>query len=133
MSLKIIQVYQCNPFEEGQGGVVRYVTNLVGGLKNYCDEILFIGLGAKKKKKDNIWLFPITKRITGYIHFLLVLIIKLPFMDLSNYKLVHVHRLYFAVPFILLKPRLNVVCTLHGRTFSVFESNYGSKAFSLVE
>ena len=49
--MKIIQVYQTNPFEEGQGGGVRYVKNLLTGLKSSCDSILFIGIGPKKKNK----------------------------------------------------------------------------------
>jgi glycosyltransferase involved in cell wall biosynthesis len=46
-------------------------------------------------------------------------------VDLSGYSLVHVHRIYFAIPFLLLKPGLKVVCTQHGRTFSVFQERYG--------
>jgi len=130
--IKIIQVYQTNPFEDGQGGGVRYVKNLLNGIKGNCSEILFIGVGAKYKKKDNIELLPITKDVTGYIKFLFLLILKLPFIDLSKYEIVHVHRLYFAIPFILLKPKLKIVCSLHGRTFSVFESNNGNWKLKLV-
>ena len=132
-SVKIIQVYQTNPFENGQGGGVRYVKNLLSGIKDNCSEILFIGVGAKHKKKDNIKLVPITKDVTGYIKFLFLLILKLPFIDLSKYDIVHVHRLYFAIPFILLKPKLKIVCSLHGRTFSVFESDNGNWKLKLVK
>jgi glycosyltransferase involved in cell wall biosynthesis len=131
--MKIIQVYQTNPFEEGQGGGVRYVKNLLTGLKSSCDSILFIGIGPKKKTKENISLIPITRESGGYIKFLFFLIIKLPFINLRKYDLVHVHRLYFAIPFIILKPNLKIICSLHGRTFSVFESNHGSKIMSLFK
>jgi L-malate glycosyltransferase len=131
--MKIIQVYQTNPFEEGQGGGVRYVKNLLNGIKYDCSDILFIGVGAKYTKRDNINLLPITKDVTGYIKFLLLLMLKLPFMDLSKYDIVHVHRLYFAIPFILLKPKLKIVCSLHGRTFSVFESNYSTLKLKLIK
>lgn len=130
--MNIIQVYQTNPFEEGQGGGVRYVKNLLIGLKETCDSILFIGIGPKKESKDNISLIPVTKELTGYIRFLFVLFLKLPFIDLGKYDIVHVHRLYFAIPFIILKPNIKIVCSLHGRTFSVFESNYGSRLLSFV-
>ena len=33
--MNIIQVYQTNPFEEGQGGGVRYVKNLLSGFKSF--------------------------------------------------------------------------------------------------
>ena len=123
--MKVIQVYQTNPFINGQGGGVRYVKNLVSGLKISVDNILFLGIGDSKKTVGNINLQPITNKITGYIYFLCVLMCKLPFLNLSQYDVVHVHRLYFAIPFIILKPRLKIVCSLHGRTFTVFESNYG--------
>ena len=131
--MKIIQVYQMNPFKESQGGGVRYVKNLLNGIKNDCLEILFFGIGESKNIERNIILEPITKEMTGYIKFLFILIIKLPFMNLSEYDIVHVHRLYFAIPFILLKPRLKIICSLHGRTFSVFESNNGSLKLKIVK
>ena len=130
---KVVQVYQTNPFEDSQGGGVRYIKNLLSGIKNDFSDILFIGVGAKHKKKDNIELLPITKHVSGYIKFLFLLILKLPFIDLSKYNIVHVHRLYFAIPFILLKPKLKIVCTLHGRTFSVFESNHSSLKLNLIK
>lgn len=131
--MNIIQVYQTNPFEEGQGGGVRYVKNLLSGLKSSCDSILFIGIGPNKESKDNISLVPVTKKQTGYIRYLFVLFTKLPFMNLGKYDIVHVHRLYFAIPFILLKPNLKIVCSLHGRTFTVFESKYGSSLLSIFK
>lgn len=131
--MKVIQVYQTNPFEDGQGGGVRYVKNLLSGIKSNCDEILFLGVGKKDSKEDNIKFISITKSLTNYIYFLFRLMIKLPFMNTEKFDVVHVHRLYFAIPFILLKSRLKIVCSLHGRTFSVFESNYGSWKLKLIK
>jgi glycosyltransferase involved in cell wall biosynthesis len=131
--LKIIQVYQTNPFENSQGGGVRYVRNLLFGIKNYCSEILFLGIGKREQQKNNIKLIPITSQMTNYIKFLSKLFFKLPFINTKNYQIVHVHRAYFAIPFILLKPNLKIVCTLHGRTFSVFESNFGTKKLKIVK
>jgi len=131
--MKIIQVYQTDPFVEGQGGGVRYVKNLLTGIKKDCSEILFLGIGNDEKNRDNIHLKPITKGMTGYIRFLFMLMLKLPFMNLSKYDVVHVHRLYFAIPFILLKPKLKIICSRHGRTFSVFESNNGSLKLKIIK
>tara|TARA_R110000787_G_scaffold59922_3_gene135823 strand:- start:15226 stop:16359 length:1134 start_codon:yes stop_codon:yes gene_type:complete len=131
--MKIIQVYQTSPFKDGQGGGVRYLINLTSGLKKSCDEILFLGIGNNAEQHENIKLLPITKKLTGYIFFLLMLTLKLPFLNLKNYQAVHVHRLYFAIPFILLKPNLKIVCSLHGRTFSVFKSNYGNWKLKFVK
>jgi len=132
MKFLIIQVYQTNPFKEGQGGGVRYVRNLLRGIQSSVREVLFLGLGKKEQQK-HIKLIPITKEITGYIKFLFMLMIKLLFINLSKYDIVHVHRLYFAIPFIFLKPKLKIVCSLHGRTFSVFESNNGSLKLKLIK
>ena len=131
--MKIIQVYQTNPFEEGQGGGVRYLKNLITGINDKCDEILFLGVGERLCQRNNIQLIPVTRKLTGYVKFLIYLMIKLPFLDLSKYDVVHVHRLYFAIPFIIFKPRIKIVCSLHGRTFAVFESKYGPRMKQLVQ
>lgn len=131
--MKIIQVYQTNPFEEGQGGGVRYVINLLNEIKSNCDEILFLGIGENHLKDDNIEFISITGTLTSYVYFLFKLMIKLLFINTTKYDVVHVHRLYFAIPFILLKPKLKIVCSLHGRTFSVFESNYGSWKLKIIK
>jgi hypothetical protein len=100
--MNIIQVYQTNPFEEGQGGGVRYLKNLIFGINEKCEGILFFGIGEHHQKQNNIKLIPVTRKLTGYITFLVLLMIKLPFLNLTKYDVVHVHRLYFAIPFIIL-------------------------------
>lgn len=130
--VKIIQVYQTNPFVEGQGGGVRYVRNLLNGIKGSVNKILFLGIETNSIE-DNIESIAITKTMTGYLRFLAKLMTKLPTLDTSKYDLVHVHRLYFAIPFILFKPKMKIVCSLHGRTFSVFESNNGALKLKVVK
>lgn len=126
-------VYQSDPSLNLQGGGVRYVQNLTKGLLSKLDIcVMFLGTGRNKYKKDNLVFVPITKNKSGYIYFLFKLIIKLIFLKLPNDAIIHVHRLYFAIPFILLKPNHKIICTLHGRTFSVFESNYGSYVLQFV-
>jgi L-malate glycosyltransferase len=132
-TLKIVMVYQTNPFMEDQGGGVRYVKNLLQGLKQHCEKVTFLGVGERKMIDGNIVFIPITRRLTGYVYFLLHLLLRVLFMDLSRYDVVHVHRLYYAIPFIILKPHLKIICTLHGRTFSVFEANYGSLLLKLAK
>lgn len=131
--MKIIQVYQSSPFENSQGGGVRYVKNLVDGINNQGTKVLFLGVGKEKKSEGLLSFIPITGKQSGYIMFLLRLFVILPFINTKDYTVVHVHRLYFAIPFLLFKPKLKIVCSLHGRTFSVFESNYGSSMLRLVK
>jgi L-malate glycosyltransferase len=132
--IKIVSTYMTNPFESGQGGGVRYVRNLLKQTDADSYKVLFFGIGPKKKVLGNTTLIPVTSRkYCGYPYFLIRLILLLPFIDLSSYKVVHVHRSYFAIPFLLLKPHLKVICSLHGRTFSVFEENYGKKLMRLTK
>ena len=131
--MNIIQVYQTNPFQDGQGGGIRYLQNLLFGIKPRCRKILFFGIGQRRIQKSNITLIPITEKQTGYVWFLTCLCFKLLFKSLSGFHIVHVHRAYFAIPFILLKPHLKVVCTLHGRTFSVFKDRYGIGLYKSLE
>lgn len=131
--IKIVTTYMTNPFESGQGGGVRYVRNLIEKTNADGYKVLFFGIGSSRKIFGNTTLIPVTSRkYCGYPYFLIRLIFLLPFIDLSSYKVVHVHRAYFAIPFLILKPRLKVICSLHGRTFSVFEENFGQILMKLV-
>lgn len=123
--MNIIFVYQTDPFESGQGGGVRHVKNLLNGIQSQCESILFLGVGNTDRQEGNVALRTITPTITGYVPFLLRLAMKIAFTDTSRYDIVHVHRLYFAIPFIIFKPKLKIVCTLHGRTFSLMENKLG--------
>lgn len=132
--LRVVTTYMTNPFEPGQGGGVRYVRNLLAATDERGVKVLFLGIGSSERTEGATTLIPITSRkYCGYLYFLIRLMIRLPFLDLSSYKVVHVHRSYFAIPFILLKPNLKIVCSLHGRTFAVFQENFGSGMFSLVK
>ena len=119
----VIQVYQTDPFLSGQGGGVRYVKNLLEGTKSGCDKILFFGVGSDSKQRDNVSFVPVTKILGNYAFFLISLFFKILRMDLSSYDVVHVHRSYFAIPFLIAHPNLKIVCSLHGRTFSVIGTN----------
>ena len=115
--LRIITAYQTHPFQSGQGGGVRYVQNLIKQLAAACSAIKFYGVGGEQETQDSVEYVPVIKYHTGYIRFLFTLMLKLLREDLSTYSLVHVHRLYFAIPFMIFAPHLKIVCSLHGRTF----------------
>ena len=99
---KIVTTYMTNPFEPGQGGGVRYVRNLLVECRDHCDEILFLGTAPRDRTEGNVRLISITsKKQCGYLRFLILLILRLPFIDMSSYDVVHVHRSYFAIPFLI--------------------------------
>ena len=82
-ALRVIKVYQTNPFEPGQGGGVRYVRNLVDELKQHCEEILFFGVAPGRMQQGNVTLIPVTRSLGGYVIFLARLSLKILFMDLN--------------------------------------------------
>ncbi|MCB1176463.1 MAG: glycosyltransferase family 4 protein [Leptospiraceae bacterium] len=125
MKINLIEIYQSDPFDNLQGGGVRYVKNLTLSLKG-CNKILFLGVGKKEYVRENISFSPITKKMTEYVQFLIRLSFHIVFKKLNSYQIAHVHRLYFALPFILLKPKLKLVCTIHSPSFNVFKSKYGN-------
>ena len=133
LSPRVVTVYMSDPFDEGQGGGVRYVKNLTEESVKNGSDVLFLGVGASKRSVGGLSFVPIlNSKSPSYIQFLFFLMVKLPFIDLSQYDTVHVHRLYFAIPFFVLKPKLKVVCTLHGRTFSVLADRYGKRSLQFV-
>jgi L-malate glycosyltransferase len=129
--MNLIMVYQSDPFADNQGGGVRYVNNILNGISSSFKSILFLGVGKEEIKKHNVNFIPITSKITNYLIYILKMTIIISKIDTRDYDIVHVHRLYFAIPFMLLKPGLKIVCTLHGRTFSVFESIYGTSILKM--
>ena len=126
-------VYQCNPFSPTQGGGVRYVVNLLESLPEEVSEILFLGIGEKSETRGRVKFLPLGKKDFGYPFFAIQLFYYLLLNKISNFHAVHTHRLYFAIPFLLLAPKIPVVCTLHGRTFEVFRSRYGSGWLNIVK
>jgi L-malate glycosyltransferase len=130
MTMKILMAYQTNYFAEDQGGGVRYVVNLTRALASTGVHVTFLGAGGYPKSEGNVVYIPIAPAGAGTVRFFLGLLwARLRHIRLSE-SVVHVHRLYYVLPF--LGRRIRVVCTLHGRTFSVFEERFGARLARLV-
>lgn len=121
--MKVLIPYQCDPETDSQGGGVRYVKNLIEQFPGRVS-VLFWGVGRGKYINSHLEFKPITKKDRGYPLFVILAGLKC-FFSKPVVDLVHVHRSYFALPFLFIWRRIPVVCTFHGRTFSVFESRYG--------
>lgn len=127
---ELIMVYQTNPFCSGQGGGVRYVRNLSRALAGKGIRITFFGVGGTPHEEGNIRFIPLMKHPNNTVMFLLALCwARVRYVGFSN-AIIHVHRLYYALPFCGRHIRLLV--TLHGRTFSVFPGRYGNLLASMV-
>ena len=121
--MKIVEVFQTNPFEHEQGGGVRYVRNLVTAFENApeVESIVFLGQGGGVKKNGKISYIPVAPAGTGYVTFCILLFRYAISKRLIGGGVVHVHRPYFELPFIFFKwlTKCKVVRTLHGRTFEI--------------
>mgnify|MGYP003646787342 CR=1 FL=1 len=128
---QVIMVYQMDPFGEDQGGGTRYVKQLLEGLSKTNCKIDFLGQGVARKSQRSLSFIPISHTHCSYPVFFLKLLFFCLKQQPTTHSVVHVHRLYFALPFILLWPQAKIICTLHGRSFSVFPARFG-KAISKV-
>lgn len=125
--MKVIEVYQCDPTVEGQGGGVKYLQMLTQEIRKRKEvkNFVFLGEGERLKKEGNFEFIPVVNTQCNYVLFVLKLF-KFAFnRNALRGSVVHVHRLYFGLPFGLLKwwNGCRVVCSMHGRTFEVFKES----------
>ena len=121
--MKVIQVYQTDPNSNDQGGGIRYVKNLTSQLVSKNIDLTFIGVGDSSYCSDGINFIQADKKVRGYVSFGLRLFKFALNRKLLKGQVVHVHRLYYGLPFSLFKKitGCKVICSLHGRTFEVFK------------
>ena len=126
----LVMVYQTNPFTEGQGGGVRYVHELISAIEKEGHELIFFGAGGKSETRGNIRYISVMQRADRTILFMLnCLWARWRYLG-TRKAVVHVHRLYFSIPFLGASKRC--VATLHGRTFTVFPERFGVKLSRVV-
>ena len=130
--MKIIEVYQCDPLVDVQGGGVKYLQMLTQELRKRTDveKIIFLGQGKYYKKSKNFEFIPVVTEKCSYVMFAIKLFRFALNRRMLQGSVVHVHRLYFGLPFSILKwwNGCRIVCTLHGRTFEIFkEKEHGFK------
>lgn len=126
----LVFVYQTNPFVEGQGGGVRYVRQLATAIGEKGHQLVFFGAGGKAETRGNIRYIPVAKSDDKTLLFMLKCAwARWRYIGLRD-AVVHVHRLYFALPF--LGRSIKCVATLHGRTFTVFPERFGPALSRIV-
>lgn len=126
----LVFVYQTNPFVEGQGGGVRYVRQLASAIEEKGGKLVFFGAGGKAETRGNIRYIPIVQSADKTLLFMLkCLWARWRFIG-SRDAVIHVHRLYFALPF--LGRSIKCLATLHGRTFTVFPERFGPTLSRIV-
>jgi glycosyltransferase involved in cell wall biosynthesis len=126
----LVMVYQTNPFAQVQGGGVRYVRELVSAIESKGVQITFFGVGGKAEIRGNIRYVPVMQNPNHPLLFMAKCALARWRLIGSREAVVHVHRLYFALPF--LGGSIRCIATLHGRTFTVFPERFGSLLSGLV-
>ena len=126
----LVFVYQTNPFAEGQGGGVRYVRQLALAVGDKGNQVVFFGAGGRPEARGNIRYIPVAKSADKTLLFMLKCAWARWRYIGSRDAVVHVHRLYFALPF--LGRSIKCLATLHGRTFTVFPERFGPALSRIV-
>jgi glycosyltransferase involved in cell wall biosynthesis len=126
----LIFVYQTNPFVDGQGGGVRYVRQLAAAIEQKGAHIVFFGAGGRAETRGNIRYIPVVQSSDKTLQFMLKCLWARWRYIGRREAIVHVHRLYFALPF--LGHSIKCLATLHGRTFSVFPQRFGPSLSRIV-
>jgi glycosyltransferase involved in cell wall biosynthesis len=113
-------VYQTDLSPAAQGGGVRYVQELIDFLLRNGWSISFLGAGNfSGKANPNLNFYRMCPNDVNWPYFFFGLFLFLLRHPNFPKTLIHVHRAYFAIPFLLLKPKAPIVCTLHGDTLLV--------------
>lgn len=130
---KVVMVYQTNLFRDSGGGGIRYLQNLVGGMSEYNADILFIGASQEAESKGGVEFVPVCGTGRSFPVFFLGLFLYCIRNTFPPNTVVHVHRLYFALPFLWFAPKTKVICSLHGWTFWVFRKRFGALAHGILQ
>jgi L-malate glycosyltransferase len=114
--MEITIVDSIDPRNFKPGGTRSYVMYI---LRSLCDQGIktsFIGVSYRDVKNPTKYTFiPIIKnRIPSSYYFLLILLLKTPFLKLSKTSIIHAQREDHLFPFVLFKKKNPKVCTLHG-------------------
>ena len=117
--MQVVQVYHHDPYNKGQGGVVRYLTYLLKYLPRKGVKVILLGanifnLTLTGVDTGSILFYPIIKGSNTWWKYLINLIIKLPFIKIPNNAIIHIHRIEYVLPFIIWKRRNPIILTLHG-------------------
>jgi glycosyltransferase involved in cell wall biosynthesis len=132
-SRTIVMVYQTDPFRDSGGGGITYLQNLVSGMSEFDDPILFLGAGHEKETRGQVTFVPVCPPQRSFPVFMFRLFFYCLTNRFTGNTIVHVHRLYFALPFLWFARKTKVVCSLHGWTFWLFRKRFGALAHKILE
>jgi glycosyltransferase involved in cell wall biosynthesis/predicted nucleotidyltransferase len=137
-SPEIIMVYPYDPLHKNPGGGIRYVDNLIAGLVSEGKKVTLLGVKLSNKSTNEYQnlefkFIPIIEKSDASFFYLLSLFVKTPFLKLPINSVIHSHRSYFLLPFILFKPNNLKIVTLHGITLEIIRTSSYAYFYSIIE
>jgi len=130
--LKIIHIYHHDPLNNGKGGVVRYINNLINYQNNINVDVELLGAkfitGNVKREK----FISIVTGTNFWLTYFINLFIKLPFIEVQEDSIFHIHRIEYALPFIFIKRKFPIVITLHGEHLGTLKTSRGKFVNKLI-
>jgi len=120
-------VYNYDPSKLQEGGGIRYVHNMVEYLLENDTKVVLMGIKLTKKityKHPNLTFISLLHESGTWWKYFIKLFIKVPFFKIKNSSVIHTHRTYFMLPFILFHRKNSKVCTLHMKPLEFVRIEY---------
>ncbi|AKB36434.1 Glycosyltransferase [Methanosarcina siciliae C2J] len=135
---EIIMVYPYDPLHKNPGGGIKYVDNLIMGLLKEGKKVTLLGVKLSDKTIDEYQslgfkFVPITEKSDASYLYLLFLFVKTPFLKLPINSVIHSHRSYFLLPFILFRQNNLKIVTLHGITLEIIRVSSYAYLYPIIE
>ena len=120
-------VYTYDPSKPREGGGIRYVHNLIKYLLKNNTNVTLLGVQLSEKQTFNhlrLNFIPILRGSDIWWIYFIKLMLKVPFLKFSDSAVIHTHRTYFMLPFIVFHRRNPKVCTLHMKPLEFVRVEY---------
>lgn len=128
-------IYHLDPSHDGKGGAVRYINNLITDLLDNDIDITLIGAQITEQsfKHKRFNYIPVLKGSNIWWKYLLALLFKLPFLKLTDDTIIHIHRIEYALPFIIFYRNNPLIYTIHGGRLGTAKSEYSKFKYILID
>jgi glycosyltransferase involved in cell wall biosynthesis len=114
--MKVTLIHGMDPNVSKPGGISPYVMNLLNALHEIEVQTTLVGvLYGKMADNYQFNFIPVVKNPKNGYDYLLNLLLKSPFLKISNSSIIHTQRPDDMFPFVFLNRKNPKVCTLHGR------------------
>ncbi|ASJ03586.1 hypothetical protein A3L09_10120 [Thermococcus profundus] len=135
--MHIYIVYNYDYYNPRNGGGIRYTHNLIRYLLKRDLDVTLIGVHLPNINKTAFYksgpsTIYVARNSDSALKFFINLFLKVPFLKFKENSIIHAHRSYFLLPFILFHPRVPKVVTLHMKPLEFVRVEY-PRYFKLVD